>query len=165
MMEENRIRTNSPKAWLLAARPKTLSGAAVPVMIGVSLAYVDAKTYGDDVFSWMAAGLCLLFAFIMQIVSDPLFRRLSHDPGVKQGLFQFVRRFQQLAQLPGFFVHRLDRGLFEGFVLNGLPLPAPALLPAPGRQGGILDAGFFRQFFERQAFGHIPFFCFQLICF
>ena len=67
MMEENRIRTNSPKAWLLAARPKTLSGAAVPVMIGVSLAYVDAKTYGDDVFSWMAAGLCLLFAFIMQI--------------------------------------------------------------------------------------------------
>ena len=28
MMEEKRIETNSMKAWLLAARPKTLSGAA-----------------------------------------------------------------------------------------------------------------------------------------
>ena len=67
MLEEKRIETNSMKAWLLAARPKTLTGAAVPVMIGVSLAYVDAKTYGDDVFSWVAALLCLLFSFIMQI--------------------------------------------------------------------------------------------------
>ena len=67
MMEEKRIETNSMKAWLLAARPKTLSGAAVPVMIGVSLAYVDEEMYGDGVFSWVAAGLCLLFAFIMQI--------------------------------------------------------------------------------------------------
>ena len=67
MLEEKRIKTNSMKAWLLAARPKTLSGAAVPVMIGVALSYVDAKMYGDDVFSWVAAVLCLLFAFIMQI--------------------------------------------------------------------------------------------------
>ena len=67
MMEEKRIETNSMKAWLLAARPKTLSGAAVPVMIGVSLAYVDAPMYGDNVFSWLAAVLCFLFAFIMQI--------------------------------------------------------------------------------------------------
>ena len=67
MIEEKRIETNSLKAWLLAARPKTLSGAAVPVMIGVSLAYVDAEMYGDDVFSWVAAVLCILFAFIMQI--------------------------------------------------------------------------------------------------
>ena len=67
MMEEKRIETNSMKAWLLAARPKTLTGAAVPVMIGVSLAYVDAEMYGDNVFSWLAAVLCLLFAFIMQI--------------------------------------------------------------------------------------------------
>lgn len=58
---------NSPKAWLLAARPKTLTGAAVPVMIGLSIAWVDAKMYGDDVFSWTAAVLCLLFAFVMQI--------------------------------------------------------------------------------------------------
>lgn len=67
MKEEARIKTDSPKAWLLAARPKTLSGAAVPVMIGVVLAYTDANMYGGDVFSWTAAVLCLLFAFTMQI--------------------------------------------------------------------------------------------------
>ena len=67
MMEEAKVRTNSVKAWMLAARPKTLSGAAVPVMIGVALAFTDAKDYSDDVFSWAAALLCLLFAFAMQI--------------------------------------------------------------------------------------------------
>ena len=66
-MEEAIVKTNSPKAWLLAARPKTLSGAAVPVMIGVALAWADAKEYYGDVFSWTAAALCLLFAFVMQI--------------------------------------------------------------------------------------------------
>ena len=61
------MKTNSLKAWFLAARPKTLTGAAVPVMIGVSLAWVDAKQYGDDTFQWLAAVLCFLFAFVMQI--------------------------------------------------------------------------------------------------
>ena len=40
-MNEDKVRLNSGKAWLLAARPKTLSGAAVPVMIGLALAWVD----------------------------------------------------------------------------------------------------------------------------
>ena len=66
-MEEAIIKTNSLKAWLLAARPKTLSGAAVPVMIGAALAWQDAKLYDGDVFSWTAALLCLLFSFAMQI--------------------------------------------------------------------------------------------------
>lgn len=66
-MEEKDIKQNSLQAWVLAARPKTLSGAAVPVMIGLALAYTDARAYGDNVFSWTAAVLCLLFAFIMQI--------------------------------------------------------------------------------------------------
>lgn len=66
-MEERKIKTDSVQAWLLAARPKTLSGAAVPVMIGVALAWVDALQYEDGVFSWTAALLCLLFSFAMQI--------------------------------------------------------------------------------------------------
>lgn len=66
-MNEQDVRKNSLKAWILAARPKTLSGAAVPVMIGMALAFVDAREYGDDIFSWTPAILCLLFAFIMQV--------------------------------------------------------------------------------------------------
>ena len=66
-MEERKIKTDSVQAWLLAARPKTLSGAAVPVMIGVALAWVDVPSYIGAEFSWIAALLCLLFSFAMQI--------------------------------------------------------------------------------------------------
>lgn len=80
MMEEQIIRTNSMRAWLLAARPKTLSGAMVPVMIGVALAYVDAAGYNGEVFNWWAALLCLLFAFVMQV-----------DANLVNDFFDFVR--------------------------------------------------------------------------
>lgn len=62
-MNENDVKTNSARAWMLAARPKTLTGAAVPVMIGVAMA---AQAYGPAV-RWVPAILCLLFAFVMQI--------------------------------------------------------------------------------------------------
>ena len=55
------VQTNSIKAWILAARPKTLAAAATPVLIGCSLAVAD----GD--FQWIPAMLCFLFAFSMQI--------------------------------------------------------------------------------------------------
>ena len=61
-MQEEKIVKNSWKAWLLAARPKTLTGASVPVMISLSLAWDKVES-----FQWLPAILCLLFAFIMQI--------------------------------------------------------------------------------------------------
>lgn len=83
------IKPNSFKAWLLAARPKTLTAASVPVMIGCAYAWnllernvycmgegisdlnlVDPSfSYGvlQNGFNWIAAALCFLFAFIMQI--------------------------------------------------------------------------------------------------
>ena len=66
-MTEDYVRQDSLRAWMLAARPKTLSGAAVPVIIGIALALTDARLYDVDVFSWTAAVLCLLFALIMQV--------------------------------------------------------------------------------------------------
>lgn len=61
------VKKNSLKAWILASRPKTLTGAAVPVMIALALAWTDAEAlYGYETFSWTAAILCLLFAFVMQ---------------------------------------------------------------------------------------------------
>lgn len=66
-MDENYVKQDSLRAWLLAARPKTLTGALVPVMIGLALAWTDASEYGDDVFSWTAAALCVVFAMLMQV--------------------------------------------------------------------------------------------------
>lgn len=59
------IKTNSLKAWVLAARPKTLSAAAVPVLLGIALAYKEAGTA-----RWIPAVLCLLFAWVMQVDSN-----------------------------------------------------------------------------------------------
>lgn len=60
------VKTNSGKAWLLATRPKTLSAAAVPVMIGTAFAWRNTS----EQFNWIPAILCLLFAWIMQIDSN-----------------------------------------------------------------------------------------------
>ena len=63
-MDNKDVRKNSLKAWVLASRPKTLTGASVPVMIGLSLAWTAA---GAEDFKLLPAVLCVLFAFIMQI--------------------------------------------------------------------------------------------------
>lgn len=67
LIMEEKVKQNSVKAWVLAARPKTLAGALIPVLIGLSLAWTDAREYGDWAFSWSAAILCVVFAIIMQI--------------------------------------------------------------------------------------------------
>jgi len=62
-MQENFVERNSLKAWMLAARPNTLTGCAVPVMIGTALALSDTQWN----IRLLPTVLCFLFAFIMQI--------------------------------------------------------------------------------------------------
>ncbi|NDV84500.1 1,4-dihydroxy-2-naphthoate polyprenyltransferase [Bacteroides sp. 51] len=58
------IKRNSLKAWILAARPKTLTGAIIPVMVGSALAFADHR------FVWLPALICAVFAGLMQIVAN-----------------------------------------------------------------------------------------------
>lgn len=58
------VRRNSLRAWVLAARPKTLTGAITPVMIGTALAAMNGQ------FQWLPALICFLFAGFMQIVAN-----------------------------------------------------------------------------------------------
>ena len=68
------IKTNSFKAWILAARPKTLTGAAIPVILGCALAFMFGR------FKPVPAALCLFFAFLMQI-----------DANLINDLFDFLK--------------------------------------------------------------------------
>lgn len=69
------VRTHSAKAWLLAARPKTLAGAAAPVLVGWALAYAQGG------FRWTPALLCLLFALLMQVDANFINDLFDHLKG------------------------------------------------------------------------------------
>jgi 1,4-dihydroxy-2-naphthoate octaprenyltransferase len=58
------VEKNSPQAWFLATRPKTLTAAATPVIVACALAYHDKS------FQWRPALVCLFFALIAQIVAN-----------------------------------------------------------------------------------------------
>ena len=55
-MNEDNVRTNSLKAWILASRPKTLTAALVPVIMACALAY------HAGCFRWFPAVVCMVFA-------------------------------------------------------------------------------------------------------
>lgn len=55
---------SSLRHWLLAARPKTLTGAMIPVILGSALAY------HDSVLNWPIVVCCALFAGFMQIAAN-----------------------------------------------------------------------------------------------
>lgn len=58
------VKPNSLYAWFLAARPKTLAGAIIPVLLGSALAF------GNGVFKGIPALLCAFFACGMQIAAN-----------------------------------------------------------------------------------------------
>lgn len=73
------ITQNSISAWFLAARPKTLAAAGVPVIVAGALAYATSPTFRAGAFA-----LCLLFAWLMQVASNfinDLFDYLRGDDG------------------------------------------------------------------------------------
>lgn len=58
------MKRNSPRAWLLAARPKTLSAAVLPVVCATGLAWADEQLRP------LPALLCMLFALLMQVAAN-----------------------------------------------------------------------------------------------
>lgn len=90
-MKKKEIKRNSLYAWMLAARPKTLSGAAVPVMIATALTVTEYfASRGYMCFSVTAAVLCFLFAMIMQI-----------DANFINDLFDYLNGYDEEAQRLG----------------------------------------------------------------
>lgn len=68
-MSSHNVRTNSVRAWFLAARPKTLTAALVPVAIANTLAFV-AKDEPHHFFSAAILATTMLFAIVMQIMAN-----------------------------------------------------------------------------------------------
>ena len=64
------------KAWTLAIRPKTLTGALAPVCVALS------KAWADGHFLWLPALLCALFALLMQIDANLLNDYLDFRDGI-----------------------------------------------------------------------------------
>ena len=63
-MKENVVKLNSLRAWFLAARPKTLSAALVPVVVAAALAWAEGH------FRPVPVVLCLVFAALMQVAAN-----------------------------------------------------------------------------------------------
>ena len=70
------VRTNSVKAWVLAARPKTLSAALIPVMVAAALASHAPQC------SWAAIVICALFAALMQIAANLINDVVDYNRGL-----------------------------------------------------------------------------------
>jgi len=58
------VRPDSLRAWLLAARPKTLSAALIPVVTAGALAL------SHGAFRWTTAAACMAFAALMQVAAN-----------------------------------------------------------------------------------------------
>lgn len=69
----NQVETDSFRAWMLAARPKTLTGAAAPVMVGGGLAVGFLRSSSFSLCSlsvWIPFCLALVFALVMQVTAN-----------------------------------------------------------------------------------------------
>lgn len=69
------VRPGSVGAWLLAARPRTLSAAFVPVAVGTAVAYVSGGV------AWGPAVAALVGAFLLQIGANFANDVFDHEKG------------------------------------------------------------------------------------
>ena len=105
------MKTNSLKAWVLAARPKTLTGAMMPVLVGTSMAY------SDGCLALLTAILCALFAGGMQIAAN--FINDYYD--FKRGSDREDRLGPERACAQGWITpHAMKRGIWASLVFSCL---------------------------------------------
>lgn len=100
--------------WLLAARPRTLSAAVVPVLIGTSLAPRQTD--------WVIAACALFGAVFIQIGTNFVNDALDYEKGADSSDRLGPIRVTQAGLLPG---RTVLRGAFVSFflaVLCGIPL-------------------------------------------
>lgn len=69
------VRPHSLRAWWLAARPKTLISAVIPVVVATAMAYTGAGELHRH--APLLALCCLLFAALMQVASNFINDRLD----------------------------------------------------------------------------------------
>jgi 1,4-dihydroxy-2-naphthoate octaprenyltransferase len=107
--------------WLSAARPRTLPAAVAPVLVGSALAWRAGK------FDGLAAGICLVFALLIQIgtnfANDYFDFRHGADPAERIG----PRRAVAAGWVTPGAMRRAMAGVFAAAFLVGL-----ALLPWGG---------------------------------
>ena len=81
MTKNEEIKVNSTKAWLMAARPKTLTGAMIPTLLAGSMAYRVGSfaqvNLTDGAVAFGSPGLhlilwicCAVFACLMQVAAN-----------------------------------------------------------------------------------------------
>jgi 1,4-dihydroxy-2-naphthoate octaprenyltransferase len=99
------------KAWLLAARPKTLPAALSPVVVGIALAV------RDDVFRWLPSTAALLIALLLQVGVNIANDYFDHVRGIDQPDRKGPVRVTQSGLIPP---ERVRLGMIAVFVLAAL---------------------------------------------
>lgn len=145
------VRPHSLRAWWLAARPKTLTSAAVPVVLATAMAYTSAGELHR--FAPLLALCCLLFAALMQVASNFINDRLDFLRGTdREDRLGPERACQQGWISPDAMqraiVATIVLALLVGLAAAGLylsqsPYPAPLLLGSLATLGLSCVAGAF----------------------
>ena len=135
MSAEELQKMSSFKAWLLAARPKTLPAAAAPVVVASALAYLDGR------FDFFPALAALLGALLLQVgsnVANDLYDFMrGSDAGERLG----PMRVTQAGLIP---VAQVRRGMYlvfhAGWVV--VAIGVAAIFAAVAYTGGPFPYGY-----------------------